>query len=316
MRGTRGQAARPPVRGFGGRRQDDGEYARGRNRRNGEPRVTSFFIANLPDSITGEELWEECRNLGHIVDAFIPKKRDSSKGKFGFVRYANVRDIEKLETSLNGILIGGLKVSANVAKYDKYGQRSGGVEPRTWGAKNTTTHGTRKEVTSRRNYKPRPVGGVSFRDVLFHGWVRKFLDGKRKEHELLFSDLQIWDGQLIPFERIAWVHILGVPIQLWEDNTFNRIRQTFGEIVEFSATSFENGNMSYEEMGIIVDKPGRISTNINLEWGGQVFPVRIEETSCRWAPRCIKILKNNASSSSASAPAEGVFSEQGQHGVI
>ncbi|KAI3784411.1 hypothetical protein L1987_43510 [Smallanthus sonchifolius] len=135
--------------------------------------------------------------------------------------------------------------------------------------------------------------------------VRKFLDGKRKEHELLFSDQQIWDGQLIQFERIAWVHILGVPIQLWEDNTFNGIRQTFGKIVEFSTASFVNGNMSYEEMGIINDKPGRISTNINSEWGGQVFPVRIEETSCCWAPRCIKISENNASSSSASAPTAG-----------
>ncbi|KAI3676288.1 hypothetical protein L1987_85893 [Smallanthus sonchifolius] len=29
------------------------------------------------------DLWEECRRFGHIVDAYIPKKKDNLKGKFG-----------------------------------------------------------------------------------------------------------------------------------------------------------------------------------------------------------------------------------------
>ncbi|KAI3755136.1 hypothetical protein L1987_54931 [Smallanthus sonchifolius] len=43
-------------------------------------KAISFFLTNLPDFLSGKELWMECRNLGHIVDAFIPRKKDKLKG--------------------------------------------------------------------------------------------------------------------------------------------------------------------------------------------------------------------------------------------
>ncbi|KAI3802506.1 hypothetical protein L1987_30639 [Smallanthus sonchifolius] len=123
---TKGWEKKPPERQWGDRRQERWTRVQSKKWKKGPYRVISFFLANLPEDISGEELWYECCNLGHIVDAFIPKKRDSYKGKFGFVRYANVRDTLKLEKALNGLLIGGLKVNANVARYDKARQRVGG----------------------------------------------------------------------------------------------------------------------------------------------------------------------------------------------
>ncbi|KAI3813488.1 hypothetical protein L1987_18213 [Smallanthus sonchifolius] len=95
-----------------------------KHKRSGQAsRVTSFYLSNLPNSLTRKELWFECCNLGRIVDACIPNKRDNSKSKFRFVRFANVREIGKLDKALNNLLIGSLKVSANVVKFDKSGNR-------------------------------------------------------------------------------------------------------------------------------------------------------------------------------------------------
>ncbi|KAI3712974.1 hypothetical protein L1987_71544 [Smallanthus sonchifolius] len=152
-----------------------------------------------------------------------------------------------LEKELNNLMIGSLKVW-------------GDVELRyLWGMKVMITFGS-------------SVG------------ARKFLHANKDVHERLFKNLQLWDGQLIPFDRIAWVRIHGVPVQLWEGKTFDRIGKMFGKVVESSEVSFETGNLSFDEIGILVASPHRISQEMNIEWNGNSFLVRIQESSRCWVP--------------------------------
>ncbi|KAD7117817.1 hypothetical protein E3N88_05085 [Mikania micrantha] len=37
-------------------------------------KATSFFLQNLPEELSEKELWRECINYGHVVDAYIVKE--------------------------------------------------------------------------------------------------------------------------------------------------------------------------------------------------------------------------------------------------
>ncbi|GJU95376.1 nucleotide-binding alpha-beta plait domain-containing protein, partial [Tanacetum coccineum] len=51
---------------------------------------TSVYISNIPDSINAKDLFQACKQYGHVVDSFIPIKRDKYGKRFGFVRFINV----------------------------------------------------------------------------------------------------------------------------------------------------------------------------------------------------------------------------------
>ncbi|KAI3676944.1 hypothetical protein L1987_86560 [Smallanthus sonchifolius] len=260
-REPKGWEERPPEGNYDGRRHEDWGNDRSKGKRKAAPRVTSFFVANLPDSLTGKDLWDECYNLGHIVDAFIPKKRDNSKGKFGFVRYANIRDVKKLEKAMNGILIGGLKPSKSI----KFNSES--ILAAGW--KQLSLVGEVLDLEVLNDLKSRLDGLVEL------GTELRYIRGMKGSHSLV-------GRQHFQYDRES-------------------LRQSGGV---FGATN-DNGNMSFEEMGILVNSPMSISTSINLEWEGMSFPVRIEETSGRWTPLCIKKQVTPANSSSAMFPETG-----------
>ena len=53
------------------------------------------------------------------MDVFIPRKLNSRKQRFGFVRFHGVRDVCELERRLDTIWIGLWKLCVNIAKYRK-----------------------------------------------------------------------------------------------------------------------------------------------------------------------------------------------------
>ncbi|KAI3695863.1 hypothetical protein L1987_78866 [Smallanthus sonchifolius] len=250
------------------------------------------------------------------IDAFIPNKRDSSRGKFGFVRFENVKNVGLLEKALNGLKLRGLKISANVAKFDKVGNRvasennpfRGGGHP-----KNTNHYQEQTQAQvdmPQQEERSHPFGKASFKEALVNNnigpviklieeselarsWVslslvgevidmkvlcdlknrlnglvnscmelrylwgmkvvltfkstvaaNQFLQDKKEEYDLIFKSLTLWDGQIIPYDRIAWVHIHGVPIHLWEGSTFDR-RATNGKGTVVSGL----GSGDVEELG-------------------------------------------------------------------
>ncbi|KAL8241087.1 hypothetical protein R6Q59_014442 [Mikania micrantha] len=54
-------------------------------------KATSFFLQNLPEELSEKELWRECINYGHVVDAYIVRKRDIAGRRFGFARSNTTR---------------------------------------------------------------------------------------------------------------------------------------------------------------------------------------------------------------------------------
>nr|GFA28364.1 nucleotide-binding alpha-beta plait domain-containing protein [Tanacetum cinerariifolium] len=61
---------------------------------------TSIFVTNFPDSISAKDLFNSCKTYGHVVDSFIPTKRNKNGKRFGFVRFINVFNIDRLVGNL------------------------------------------------------------------------------------------------------------------------------------------------------------------------------------------------------------------------
>ncbi|KAL8508279.1 hypothetical protein ACS0TY_018752 [Phlomoides rotata] len=79
---------------------------------------TSFFFQNFPTDCKMESLRFYFNKVGMVVDLFIPQKRGKP---FGFVRFENDGDEEKLLEDLNNVWIGSYKIRAF---FPRYGRKS------------------------------------------------------------------------------------------------------------------------------------------------------------------------------------------------
>ncbi|GKB48738.1 nucleotide-binding alpha-beta plait domain-containing protein, partial [Tanacetum coccineum] len=80
---------------------------------------TSVYITNFPESISAKELFNACKVYGHVVDSFIPVKRAKNGKRFGFVRFINVFNMERLVSNLCTVWIDKHKLQANIARFKR-----------------------------------------------------------------------------------------------------------------------------------------------------------------------------------------------------
>nr|GEW97683.1 RNA-directed DNA polymerase, eukaryota [Tanacetum cinerariifolium] len=80
---------------------------------------TSIFVTNFPESFSAKDLFNSCKQYGHIVDSFIPSKRSKSGKRFGFVRFINVFNKERLVNNLCTVLVNRFKLHANIARFNR-----------------------------------------------------------------------------------------------------------------------------------------------------------------------------------------------------
>ncbi|GJT17383.1 putative RNA-directed DNA polymerase, eukaryota, reverse transcriptase zinc-binding domain protein [Tanacetum coccineum] len=80
---------------------------------------TSVYVTNFPESISAKELFNSCKIYGHVVDSFIPSKRAKNGKRFGFVRFINVFNAERLVNNLCTVWIDRHKLQANIARFQR-----------------------------------------------------------------------------------------------------------------------------------------------------------------------------------------------------
>nr|GFA34656.1 RNA-directed DNA polymerase, eukaryota [Tanacetum cinerariifolium] len=78
---------------------------------------TSVFITNFPESCSAKELFQSCKQYGHVLDTFIPNKRSKTGRRFGFVRFINVFNEERLVNNLCTVWIDRFKLHVNIARF-------------------------------------------------------------------------------------------------------------------------------------------------------------------------------------------------------
>nr|GEX69201.1 nucleotide-binding alpha-beta plait domain-containing protein [Tanacetum cinerariifolium] len=105
-------------------------------------------------SFSAKDLFHSCKQYGHVVDSFIPLKKTKDGKRFGFVRFINVFNVDRLVNNLCTIWVGRMKFHANVARFKRESKMGRGYEGRTENVvSNKQIFSTSKDATSIGNGK-------------------------------------------------------------------------------------------------------------------------------------------------------------------
>ncbi|KAJ0724258.1 putative RNA recognition motif domain, nucleotide-binding alpha-beta plait domain superfamily [Helianthus annuus] len=80
-----------------------------------------------------------------------------------------------------------------------------------------------------------------------------------------FSSLDHWNGQSLPFKRIAWLRMVGVPIHLAVDEVYESITRNFRKIVHASQRSVDDMDLSVNCVGVLRGDGVRIEEVVSLK---------------------------------------------------
>ncbi|KAJ0587121.1 putative RNA-binding domain superfamily [Helianthus annuus] len=317
-----------------------------------QKRLTKFFVSNLPDRCSGNDIAGVVRVHAEIYDIYVARKRDKMGNRFGFVSLLDVKNTGDMEKTLSNIRMGEFKLNFNVARFTledgeinnrhtemgrpKAPTSDGGNAPirkeAAWnvftgqtsfkdvcvGKKDDTKeekvivlpnefhahdHVLGKAVTVRLvDFKSLKVVGDVVNEMITGGGVVQYMGGMcvivsfhsgkeaeqfiilAKEKRDFFSSVGMWVGQSLPFERIAWLRIQGIPLHLLDNEVINRIGEYFGKVIQVGQHDCWDSDLSYDYIGVLIDDGKRVQEEIILQWKGRKYRVWVAEDVGDWEP--------------------------------
>ncbi|KAM0064942.1 hypothetical protein Hdeb2414_s0003g00108901 [Helianthus debilis subsp. tardiflorus] len=117
-----------------------------------------------------------------------------------------------------------------------------------------------------------------------------------------FSSLDLWVGQVLVVERIAWIRIQGIPVHLFGSEVFRMIGDLFGKTVYVPTDIEEERDLSGRSVGILAGNESRVKEFVSLRWKDKVFRVWVSEDDSEWLPDCIRDLEPEGLSPKKEAP--------------
>ncbi|GJZ84198.1 RNA-directed DNA polymerase, eukaryota, partial [Tanacetum coccineum] len=232
---------------------------------------TSVFITNFPKSCSAKELFQSCKQYGHVVDTFIPTKRSKNGRRFHRPPLKEKNVLPKKD--------GGGK-SSNSYVFKKHSGFNGGVIRRV------------KEFVSLANLR-KAVSNEGFVDIKIQyiGELWVLLEFGSEDFMKLFQDnvsIGSWFSQLkqatMEFTnegRIAWVEVEGIPFKLWTDNTFKRIATKWGELLDIDDQ--EEMCFHSKRLCIYTKTEKNIFEEFKIIFRGKTSWIRAKETP-GWVP--------------------------------
>ncbi|KAJ0681873.1 putative RNA recognition motif domain, nucleotide-binding alpha-beta plait domain superfamily [Helianthus annuus] len=121
-----------------------------------------------------------------------------------------------------------------------------------------------------------------------------------------FSKLDAWEGQSLPFERVAWIRLLGVPLHLLESDVVKMIGERIGKVLYVPKSSAEEKDLSMARVGVLVGEVDRIKEFVVVRWKDRSFRILVEEELDVWVPDCLGVVVDVCPSGSSPAVASPV----------
>ncbi|KAF5769705.1 hypothetical protein HanXRQr2_Chr14g0651361 [Helianthus annuus] len=142
------------------------------------------------------------------------------------------------------------------------------------------------------------VGGLTVL-ISFENGVdaNRFLEAKDIWKQL-FSSLSPWIGQSLPFERIAWINILGVPPHLMSSKVFDEIGSRYGKVIQPSQFIETVGDLIIGRLGILLDSGNKINGVLSLSWQDKKYKVWVVEENDQWIPAFLDVDEESLAASS------------------
>jgi hypothetical protein len=82
-------------------------------------RHVTFYFTNFPAHMSNFYLRKGFEVCGILEDVYVARKRNRLGEPYGFVKFSNVRDVDKMTKALNAVWFGQFRVRASVAKFDR-----------------------------------------------------------------------------------------------------------------------------------------------------------------------------------------------------
>ncbi|KAJ0663423.1 putative RNA recognition motif domain, nucleotide-binding alpha-beta plait domain superfamily [Helianthus annuus] len=131
------------------------------------------------------------------------------------------------------------------------------------------------------------IGGLSlllsFHDV---DSANRFLEAKGVWGPW-FNKLDVWGGQSLPSERVAWLKICGTPLHLLSPAVLSQVADLYGKVVHVPKVSEEDRDLSVCRVGVLLGEAERINEAISINWKNRVYRVWVEEDRNDWIPDCL-----------------------------
>ncbi|KAJ0539423.1 hypothetical protein HanHA300_Chr08g0286081 [Helianthus annuus] len=102
-----------------------------------------------------------------------------------------------------------------------------------------------------------------------------------------FPWMEVWNGQSLPFERIAWLKITGVPLHLLHNEVFDSVGRMYGKIVHASGMCKESYDLTYDLVRVLVGEGTVINDSVMLRWKDKRYRVWVSEELGEWIPDCL-----------------------------
>ena len=82
--------------------------------------ITTFYFSRFPEGMMEKDMWRIFQKWGKVWEVFIPRIKNKLGHRFGFVRFKEVVDVQRLERQLDdSIFLGGVKLFVNRPKFDR-----------------------------------------------------------------------------------------------------------------------------------------------------------------------------------------------------
>jgi hypothetical protein len=86
----------------------------------------SFYFTNFPDFMSVVQLRHFFEVCGILLDVYIARKRNYRGQVYGFLRFLNVKNTDKLAIALKNVWIGQCRIWAREARFDRFASVSSG----------------------------------------------------------------------------------------------------------------------------------------------------------------------------------------------
>ncbi|GJW83390.1 RNA-directed DNA polymerase, eukaryota, partial [Tanacetum coccineum] len=239
----------------------------------------SVFVTNFPVSFGPRDLWTLCEAYGKVVDVFIPNRLSKAGKRFAFVGFIKVDDMDRL------IAVKDLKSPFHppvsnlptlvlddtcVNDIDLSRFAMGKVKELNSIPNLQITHAKEGFAEIKLSY----LGGL---------WVMLELINVDSKLKLLqhtgvnswFDVLQDANRDFICDERVVWVDIEGIPLNVWSHATFAKIDKKWGEVMEIEESL--GASFAHKRICIKTSRVDNILETFKVTFKGKVFMARAKE---------------------------------------
>lgn len=118
--------------------------------------------------------------------------------------------------------------------------------------------------------------------------ISKFIEEEEVWWSKWFSRIKLWSPSNIADERLAWIRITGLPLQVWNQKMFERIGNKLGSFIKVDPHIADKICLDVARVLIITTEIDQIDKDIYLIIRGHSYPVKITEERWRTDPWWLK----------------------------